>query len=32
MRKTILGREIIDCCLHDGTLDDYLQLTPMKLK
>ena len=26
-----LGREIIDCCLHDGTLDDYLQLTPMKL-
>ena len=27
-----LGREIIDCCLHDGTLDDYLQLTPMKLK
>ena len=27
-----LGREIIDCCLHDGTLDDYLQLTPIKLK
>ena len=27
-----LGKEIIDCCLHDGTLDDYLALTPMKLK
>ena len=27
-----LGKEIIDCCLHDGTLDDYLTLTPMKLK
>ena len=27
-----LGREIIDVCLHDGTLDDYLALTPMKLK
>ena len=27
-----LGREIIDCCMHDGTLDDYLSLTPMKLK
>lgn len=27
-----LGREIIDCCLHDGTLDDYLALTPVKFK
>ena len=27
-----LGKEIIDVCLHDGTLDDYLALTPMKLK
>ena len=27
-----LGKEIIDCCLHDGTLDDYLALTPMRLK
>ena len=26
-----LGREIIQCCLQDGTLDDYLALTPMKL-
>ena len=24
-----LGRQIIECCLHDGTLDDYLALTPM---
>ena len=27
-----LGRQIIDVCLHDGTLDDYLALTPMKLR
>ena len=27
-----LGKEIIDVCLHDGTLDEYLALTPMKLK
>ncbi len=27
-----LGRAIIECCLNDGTLDDYLALTPMKLK
>lgn len=26
-----LGKEIIQCCLDDGTLDDYLALTPMKL-
>ena len=26
-----LGRDIIRCCLNDGTLDDYLALTPMKL-
>lgn len=26
-----LGRQIIECCLNDGTLDDYLALTPMKL-
>ena len=24
-----LGRQIIECCLNDGTLDDYLRLTPM---
>ena len=24
-----LGRSIIECCLNDGTLDDYLKLTPM---
>ena len=27
-----LGREIIKVCMNDGTLDDYLALTPMKLK
>jgi len=27
-----LGREIIECVLKDGTLDDYLALTPLKLK
>lgn len=27
-----LGREIIDVCLHDGTLDDYLALTPVKFR
>ena len=27
-----LGREIIECVMKDGTLDDYLALTPMKLK
>ena len=26
-----LGREIINCCLNDGTLEDYLALTPIKL-
>ena len=26
-----VGREIIRCCLRDGTLDDYLSLTPMKI-
>lgn len=26
-----LGRSIIECCLNDGTLDDYLALTPMYL-
>ena len=26
-----LGRQIIQCCLRDGTLDDYLALTPMKI-
>jgi len=24
-----LGREIIECCLNDGTLEDYLRITPM---
>lgn len=27
-----LGREIIKVCMNDGTLDDYLALTPLKLK
>ncbi|MDD6316115.1 MAG: DUF4914 family protein [Clostridia bacterium] len=27
-----LGRKIIECCLNDGTLEDYLALTPMNLK
>ena len=27
-----LGREIIECCMSDGTLEDYLKLTPMALK
>ena len=27
-----LGREIIKVCMNDVTLDDYLALTPMKLK
>jgi hypothetical protein len=27
-----LGRQIIECCLNDGTLEDYLALTPLKLK
>lgn len=27
-----LGRQIIECCLNDGTLDDYLALTPMHLR
>jgi len=26
-----LGRKIIETCLNDGTLDDYLALTPMVL-
>ena len=27
-----LGREIIKVCMNDGTLDDYLALTPLKLR
>ncbi|MBQ2324106.1 MAG: DUF4914 family protein, partial [Oscillospiraceae bacterium] len=27
-----LGRKIIECCLSDGKLEDYLALTPMKNK
>ena len=27
-----LGRQIIECCLNDGTLEDYLALTPFHLK
>ena len=27
-----LGRQIIECCLNDGTLEDYLALTPMNLR
>ena len=26
-----LGQQIIECCLNDGTLEDYLALTPMHL-
>mgnify|MGYP004615033997 CR=1 FL=1 len=26
-----LGQQIIQCCLNDGTLEDYLALTPMHL-
>lgn len=26
-----LGRRIIECCMCDGTLQDYIDLTPMKL-
>jgi hypothetical protein len=25
-----LGRQIIQCCLDGGSLEDYLQLTPME--
>ena len=24
-----LGKKIIECCLNDGTLEDYLELMPM---
>ena len=27
-----MGRQIIEICLNDGTLEDYLALTPMKIK
>lgn len=26
-----LGREIIECCLNDGTIEDYVNLIPMRL-
>lgn len=26
-----LGREIIECCLRDGSLEDYCKLIPMDL-
>ena len=26
-----LGRQIIECCLNDGTLEDYINLIPIKL-
>ena len=26
------GRQIIECCLNDGVLSDYLSITPMKLR
>lgn len=26
-----LGRQIIECCLNDGTLDDYLSFIPIRL-
>lgn len=25
-----IGRQIIECCLNDGTLEDYLNIVPMK--
>jgi hypothetical protein len=25
-----LGKQIIDCCMNDGTLEDYIKLIPMK--
>jgi len=25
-----LGKQIIECCLNDGTLDDYMQLIPIR--
>ena len=27
-----VGREIIEICLNDGTLEDYLAITPMNIK
>jgi hypothetical protein len=26
-----LGRKIIECCLRDGTMDEYLELIPMRM-
>lgn len=26
-----LGKKIIECCLNDGTMEDYLELIPMKM-
>lgn len=26
-----LGRDIIECCLRDGSIDEYIQLIPMKM-
>lgn len=26
-----LGREIIECCINDGTIDDYVKLMPIRL-
>lgn len=26
-----LGREIIECCLNDGSIEDYIKLMPMRL-
>jgi hypothetical protein len=28
---TPLGKQIIDCCMNDGTLEDYIKLIPIKL-
>lgn len=30
-RLNPLGKKLIECCLNDGTLEDYLQLMPIKL-
>jgi hypothetical protein len=26
-----LGKQIIDCCLADGTVEDYINLIPIRL-
>ncbi|MDK2808809.1 MAG: hypothetical protein PWP24_1546, partial [Clostridiales bacterium] len=26
-----LGRQIIECCLRDGSLEEYIELIPMRI-